>query len=148
MLARAERVWLMFAEARPVESRPLQNQAEADAIAGPAAFSRTGQMFRNAIIGAKNNPAVTGATTAPQNAFRGAIGHDAAGNVVREMDPLYRGPWGQKNGYQDLIGSFGAQAAFIKPVIRALRYQGQMPTEEQPRMYKPKPWMDPDRGSP
>jgi hypothetical protein len=147
VVPRLERLWLGNAEGRP-EARPLANQAEADPAAGPAAFSTYGQRFRAAIIGSGMFPAFMGAHAAPQIATRGAIGHDAAGNVVREMLPLYRGPWGQKNGYQDLIGAFGARAAYMKPVVAALRYKGQIPMDQQPRLKKAKPWMDPTLGQP
>jgi hypothetical protein len=147
VVPRLERLWLANAEGRP-EARPLQNQAEADPMAGPAAFSREGQRFRNAVINSPMSPAVMGTRATPQIATRAAIGHDAAGNVVREQLPLYRGPWGQKNGYQDLIGAFGARAAYIKPVVAALRYKGQLPMDQQPRLVKVKPWMDPTLGQP
>lgn len=142
MYPSAARVWALYAEGSQ-HARPGTNQAET-----AVAFSAEGQRFRNAIIRTRYVPEEMGGRNWPQDYDRGAIGRDSVGNVVREQLPVVRLPYGQKNGYQDLIGSFGSRAALSRPVVAAQRYKGQLPMDQQPRIYKPKPWMDTTRGAP
>jgi hypothetical protein len=138
---------------------PGTNQSEGDyrSRSGLAIYSDYGQRFRNAImhrstpaalrtkpqmqkVGAQNQPGSAG----PQ----GTRFRDSTGVVIREMMPLLRAPYGQHNGYQDFIGAFAARAAYIIPVVAGIRYQGQLPTSQQPIIPKANPWDDPTRGRP
>jgi len=131
---------------------PTNNAAEADPMEGSGLRIRSpqGQAFRNAILRANCGRDLAGCGE-PQTVHRGpATGHDAAGNVVREMAPLWKPPSGSPSqpGYRDLFGAFAARAAFTIPIIAAMRYQGQLPLDQQPILKKPNPWDDPTRGRP
>lgn len=130
---------------------PTDNAAEANPAGGGLQIrSPQGQAFRNAILRRNRGTDLAGAGT-PQTVHVGpAIGHDAAGDVVREMSPLWKPPSGSPSqpGYRDLFGTFASRAAFTIPIIAAMRYAGQLPLSQQPILKKANPWDDPTRGRP
>lgn len=131
-----------------ITTRPGCNQAERDPRSGAADVSDAGRLFRRAVERAPNTPRRMQGKNWPQTAGMPAIGHDAAGDVVREQLPLVRLPFGQHNGYQDFIGAFQARSAKIRPIIERLGYQGQLPLDQQPKLTKRfMPWNDPTLGS-
>jgi hypothetical protein len=89
-----------------------------------------------------------GGTAAPATALSPQRGIDSRGHVIREQNPLVRLPYGQHNGYTNFIGALAVRAARTVPVIQAYRYAGQMPLDQQPKIRKPAPWLDPTLGRP
>jgi hypothetical protein len=126
--------------------RPGANQAEAPyevpQNAGTRIYSDQGQKLRLAIL------CGCGGTAAPATATVPQAGRDSRGRVIREQNPLVRRPYGQHNGYQNFIGAFAARQARTVPVIQAYRYGGQLPLDQQPKLRKPAPWLDPTLGRP
>lgn len=152
----------------PSFTRPTFNQSEADYVnrAGLNIYSREGQAFRAAVMdspgpGTDQLPLpqrqlLKGRELAAMPRSRAVVGfgfsvkrgRDSRGIVVREQTPLYRAPFGEKNGYQDFFGAFVTRAATVIPVVAGIRYQGQLPIALQPKVVKPDPWNDPTRGRP
>lgn len=135
----------VFARARSgpvaVPSNPASNQSESGGF-----HTAAGLMFRAAV----NQGGSLEGHGLPKNSYRGKVGRDSVGVVVREQSPLWKPPSGSPSqpGYRDLFGAFVARAAFSIPVISAKRYQGQLPFDQQPVVDKPNPWDDPTRGQP
>lgn len=130
-----------------VATRPgIANQSEAPYEAstnqGQRIYSDQGQKLRLAILCGCGGSAAPATATVPQ------AGRDSRGRVIREQNPLVRRPYGQHNGYQNFIGAFAARQARTVPVIQAYRYGGQLPLDQQPKLRKPAPWLDPTLGRP
>jgi hypothetical protein len=136
--------WLRLASL--VTVRPGAHQAEAPyevpMNSGTRIYSDQGQKLRAAIL------CSCGGTAAPATAVTPQAGVDSRGHVIREQNPLVRRPYGQHNGYQNFIGAFAARQARTIPVIQAYRYGGQLPLDQQPKLRKPAPWLDPTLGRP
>lgn len=60
--------------------------------------------------------------------------------LVREMEPLIA-PNAGSTRFLDFIGAFAARTALIRPVVPTQRYLGQLPTDQQPTIRKPYPWL-------
>jgi hypothetical protein len=135
--------WLRVASivaTRP--GRANQSEAPADGRDGMLIYSSTGQKLRAAIL------CGCGGTAAPATALMPQRGVDSRGHVIREQNPLVRLPYGQHNGYTNFIGALAVRAARTVPVIQAYRYAGQLPLDQQPKIRKPAPWLDPTLGRP
>jgi hypothetical protein len=138
--------WLRMASLQV--PRPSSHQAEAPydvpLPVGTKIYSDQGQKLRAAILCSCGGTAAPATATQPLQ--RGTV--DSRGHVIREMNPLVRRPYGQHNGYQNFIGAFAARQARTVPVISAFRYGGQLPLDQQPKLRKPAPWLDPTLGRP
>lgn len=139
--------WLRMAST--AATRPgISNQSEAPYEAtqnlGTRIYSDQGQQLRAAILCSCGGNAAPATATMPLR--RGMV--DSRGHVIREQNPLVRRPYGQHNGYQNFIGAFAARQARTVPVIAAFRYGGQLPLDQQPKLRKPAPWLDPTLGRP
>jgi len=137
--------WLRVASI--VATRPgISNQSEApyeeSRNQGQRIYSSQGQALRRAILCSCGGDAMPATALMPQR------GIDSRGHVVREQNPLVRLPYGQHNGYTNFIGALAVRAARTIPVINAYRYGGQLPLDQQPKLRKPAPWLDPTLGRP
>jgi len=138
--------WLRVASIQ--NPRPgAANQSEApyeSAVDDLRIWTDYGQCLRAAIL------CSGGGDAAPATALTklSRAGADSRGHVIREMNPLVRRPYGQHNGYTNLIGAFAGRMARTVPVIQAYRYAGQLPLDQQPKIRKPAPWLDPTLGRP
>lgn len=64
-----------------------------------------------------------------------ALRRGAAGQLVREMDPLYKAA-----KYRGFIGVFAVTPAQVTALVPAEGYAGRLPMREQPTLTRPAPW--------
>jgi hypothetical protein len=81
----------------------------------------------------ERNQAETGYVAASRDGT--ALRRAVSGQLVREMDPLYKAA-----KYRGFIGVFAVTPAQVTALVPSEGYAGRLPMREQPSITRPAPW--------